>query len=246
MGVTIPPELYAGQSLVVRPRDLAGRWSQPAKELRRLATAGVVRRVAHGYYVVPPPERALDPKWRAEVEAVALALAVADYGPDRVALMGVSAARRHGALPRAVAVGVVAVPLQRPALVTSFGQVVFVERDITSLGVEPDVTGLVTGFVTTVEQTLLDLADRPTLGGLPARAVGEAISALSFRADWDETLLLARRLRLHAAYVRARWVASRTGGESPPPWPLRRPVPSLGLLPARKVDLSMGVVDARA
>lgn len=202
--------------------------------------------MAYGYYVVPPPERALDPKWRAEVEAVALALAVADYGPDRVALMGVSAARRHGALPRAVAVGVVAVPLQRPALATSFGPVVFVERDITSLGVEPDVTGLVTGFVTTVEQTLLDLADRPTLGGLHARAVGEAISALSFRADWDETLLLARRLRLHAAYVRARWVASRTAGASPPPWPLRRPVPSLGLLPARKVDLSMGVVDARA
>lgn len=246
MGVTIPPELYGGHSLVVRPRDLAARWSQPAKELRRLASAGVVRRLAHGYYVVPPPERSTDPHWRPAIEAVALALAVADYGPDRVALMGVSAARRLGAWPRAVAVGVIAVPLQRPRLVTGFGEVVFVERDTTSLGVEPEVTGLVTGFVTTVEQTLLDLADRPTLGGLPARAVGEAISGLSFRADWDETLLLARRLRLHAAYVRARWVASRTGGASPPPWRLRRPVPSLGLLPARTVDLSMGVVDARA
>ncbi len=244
-GVAIPPELYAGRSLVVRPRDLAGRWSQPAKELRRLASSGVVRRLAHGYYVVPPPERALDPGWRAEVEAVALAVAVADYGPDRVAVMGVSAARRHGAFPRAVAVGVVAVPSQRPALTTTFGRVVFVERDITPLGVESDTTVLGVGFVTSVEQTLLDLADRPGLGGLPPRAVGEAMIALSLRVNWEDTLGLARRLRLHAAYVRARWVAA-TAGLSPTPWPLRRPVPSLGLLPARKVDPSMGVSDARA
>lgn len=241
MAVTIPPELYAGDSLVVRPRDLADRWSQPFKELRRLAAAGVVRHVAHGYYVVPPPERVLDPQWRPEIEALALALAVADYGAERVALMGISAARRLGAIPRAIAAGVVAVPRQRPTLDTSVGAVVFVQRDITLLGVEPVATVLGAGAMTTAEQTLLDLADRPGLGGVAPLSVGEAVAALAHQVDWDEVLALGRRLHLHAAYVRARWVAS-TVGLSPPLWPPRRPVPSLGLLGASDVSPSVEVI----
>ncbi|MGH9036002.1 MAG: type IV toxin-antitoxin system AbiEi family antitoxin, partial [Acidimicrobiia bacterium] len=169
----------------------------------------------------------------------------ADYGADAVALMGMSAARRHGALPRAVAVAVVAGPRQRPALGTPFGEVVFVERDATRLATEPAVTSLGAGPVTTVEQTILDLADRPDLGGLAAREVGEAIRALAVRADWDEVLELARAQRLHSAYVRARWVAARVLEAPPPPWPARQKVDGVDLVAPAGDDRDFGI-DSRA
>src|SRR5688500_7561302 len=98
MAAQVPPELYARDSLVVRPRDLALRWANPAKELGRLARSGTVRPLTHGYWLVPPADRLTLPGWRPEVEALALAVAVADYGPDATALMGVSAARVLGAV----------------------------------------------------------------------------------------------------------------------------------------------------
>src|SRR5437870_4533708 len=110
MAVGVPSDLYERESLVVRSRDFADRWANPTNELTRLARAGIVRPVRPGYWLIPPADRLKDPDWRPEIEAFALALAVADYGPDEVALMGISAARHHGALPRAVATGVVAVP----------------------------------------------------------------------------------------------------------------------------------------
>jgi hypothetical protein len=82
---------------------------------------------------------------------------------------------------------------------------------------------LVTAMATTVEQTLLDLADLPGLGVVDPRRVGEATGGLSVRADWDEPLELARRQRLHAAHLRARWVASRVLPEPLPAWPGRMP-----------------------
>jgi predicted transcriptional regulator of viral defense system len=179
------------------------------------------------------------------VEAFALALAVADYGPEAVTLMGVSAARHHGAVPRAVAVAVVAVPRQRPPLLTPFGEIVFAQRDTDRLATELTTTPLVTGPVTTVEQTLLDLADRPGLGGLRPREVGEAITALALRSDWAEVLDLARRQRLHAAYVRGRWAANRVLDAPPPAWPPRQPVDGLDLVSPRPDDTSFGI-DAHA
>lgn len=247
MAVRIPVELYDRETLVVRTRDLAGRWAHPHKELRRLAAGGVVRSLAHGYWLVPPPDRLTDAAWKPEVEALALALAVADYGPDAVALMGLSAARYHGALPRAVAVAVIAAPRQRLPLTTRFGEIVFVARDTARLAVQPAPTALVVGPVTTPEQTLLDLADRPGLGGLRPAEVGETVAALAVRADWAETLVLAQRQRLHAAYVRARWVAARFLDSLPPAWPPRRPVPGLALVAGRSDDAELGVtVDAPA
>jgi predicted transcriptional regulator of viral defense system len=242
----VPAELYAGDSLVVRPRDLADRWARPKEALRRLGASGILRPVAHGYWLVPPAERLTDPAWRPEPEAIALALAAADYGVDKVALMGVSAARHHGALPRAVSVAVVAVPRQRPPLDTAFGRVVFVFRDVDRLALEPAETPLVTAMVTDVEQTLLDLADRPGLGAVDPRQVGEAIGGLAVRADWDAVLKLARRQRLHAAYVRARWVAARVRREPPPPWPARRPAPGAGLIAERGDEAAFGIGDPDA
>jgi predicted transcriptional regulator of viral defense system len=247
MAVGVPPELYDRDSLVVRPRDLAHRWANPTKALARLSNAGLVRPLAHGYWLVPPADRLSDPAWRPELEALGLAVAAADYGAGAAALMGVSAARHLGAWPRAVGVAVVAVPRQRPPLVTPFGRVIFAERDTALLAVEPAETRLVTAATTTVEQTLLDLADRPGLGGLAPREVGEAVTALALRADWDEVLGLARRQRLHAAYVRARWVAARVLEGPPPAWPPRRPVDGLELVDARGDDADFAIThDASA
>ena len=54
----------------------------------------------------------------------------------------------------------VAVPKQRPVLATEIGEIGFAKRDVTRLDVERVRTELVSGWVTTVEQTLLDIAGR--------------------------------------------------------------------------------------
>jgi hypothetical protein len=58
-----------------------------------------------------------------DLKGVALGIGQADYGVDSVALMGVSAARMHGAIPR-LAVAVLAVPKQRPPLRTGDARIV--------------------------------------------------------------------------------------------------------------------------
>jgi hypothetical protein len=112
-----------------------------------------------------------------------MGVAQADYGRGEVALMSVSAARHHGAIPRALGVAVVAVPKQRPRLESDAGRIVFVKRDVQRLDLERVETQLTPGWVTTIEQTLLDLAARPALGDLQRLDVEEAIKVLSTRAD---------------------------------------------------------------
>lgn len=242
MVARVPVDLYDRESLVVRTRDVAARWANPTRELSRLAAAGIVRPLSTGYWLVPPADRLTDPAWRPEVEALALAVGVADYGRDAVALMGISAARHHGALPRALARAVLAVPRQRPPLL-AFGEILFVKRDTARLATEAATTALVAGPVTTVEQTLLDLADRPALGGVDPRQIGETISSLAARADWAEVVDLARGQHLHAGYVRARWVALTTGAvtEAPPAWPPRRPVAGFDLVAPGSDDTAFGI-----
>ena len=48
----------------------------------------------------------------AGLEAAAAGIATAIYGPDDVIVMGPSAARLHGAIPRALATATIAVPSQ--------------------------------------------------------------------------------------------------------------------------------------
>lgn len=117
--------------------------------------------------------------------------------------MGVSAARYHGAVPRAISVAVVAVPKQRPRLASRFGAVLFVKRDVTRLDVERVDTQVTSGWVTTVEQTLLDLAARPALGSLAESDVVLAVRALGARADWNLVRQLARTQHRPAALTAA-------------------------------------------
>jgi hypothetical protein len=201
--VALPPSLVRRANKVLRPRDAGDVYAHPRPELARLAEAGALVRLATGYFVLVPQERLGDHDWRPEFEAAALGVAQADYGVDRVALMGVSAARYHGAVPRAVGVAVVAAPKQRPRLQTRFGVVQFVKRDVARLDVERLDTQVTSGWVTTVEQTLLDLAARPALGGLAEPDVAAAVRALGARADWN----LVRQL-VHAQHKPAALAAA--------------------------------------
>ena len=151
-------EIARRDNKVVRASDF--RAKAAGTQLRRLAAAGALLRLAHGYYaLVPEASRGRGTKWILSIEAAALGVAAADYGVDQVALLGPSAARLHGCYPRALGTAVVAVPSQRPEKETVAGSIKFVVRDTSALDVVRASTELVTGRMTSVEQTLLDLSD---------------------------------------------------------------------------------------
>lgn len=205
----VPTSLLVGPSRVLRPGDAAGVYAHPRSEFARLERSGVLHRVAAGYYAVVP-DHLVGRHWLPELEAVALGVAVSGVGVDGAALMGLSAARVHGALPRAVAVAVVAVARHRRpnlALVDRDAEVLFVRRNVGRLDVQRQRTELAEGWVTTVEQTVLDLAARPGLGGAPEEA-GAAARALLARADLGLLEDLAREQRRGAAL---RGVLAREG-----------------------------------
>lgn len=202
--VGVPAELARRANRVVRPRDAAGVYAHPRAELARLTRIDVVCRLASGYFAMMPLNRLGDGTWRPELEAAALGIAIADYGTDAVALAGVSAARHHGAIPRAVAAAMVAVPKQRPVLRTEIGEIGFAKRDVARLDVERVETELVTGWVTTVEQTLLDIAARPDRFAQHVGDLAETMAALGRRADLALVAELAERQHQPAALRRIR------------------------------------------
>lgn len=125
--------------------------------------------------------------------------------PEAVALMGLSAARVHGAIPRALSAAVVAVPKQRPRLEFSYrpAEAVFVLRQVAHLDVERHQLELGDAYVTTVEQTVLDLIARPQLGDVPDEAESAARSLFA-RADGELLQELAERQRRGATLQRWR------------------------------------------
>lgn len=192
---------------VLRPVDAASVYARPRQEFQRLTERGVLHRLATGYYAVVPPH-SHDRTWQPTLEAAAYGIAAANYGAAGAVLMGLSAARLHGAIPRALAVAVVAIEKNRPtvSLTDRSAEVRFVRRDTTRLRAERMTTDLGTALVTTVEQTLLDLAHRPDLGAVPIEA-HDAIRALWPRAVQDELDRIAVDQRLRTALRRARgWV----------------------------------------
>jgi hypothetical protein len=118
--------------------------------------------------------------------------------------MGLSAARLHGVIPRALATTIVAVPRQhRPIALTDRPAVVrFVKRGTNSLDAERIRTELGPVLVTTPEQTVLDLAHRPNLGDNEAD-VPAAVAALYARSDKQHLQGLATEQRLLASLRRA-------------------------------------------
>lgn len=229
---TVPPELLTDGNRILRPRDGGDLYVNPRAELAAIADTGALRRVATGYFVAPPDTEVLNPDWRPTLEGVALGIARRDYGAKGGALMGMSAARKHGIVPRALGVGIVAVPNQRPGLRTTFGEVVFVTRQVDRLDLVRTRTDVTEGWATSRDQTILDLADRPTLGGVTGESTSEAITALAGDVDWELVRELARAQRKHAAIARACWLAAAVLDDPPAPPPFRRVVPSAGLRPA--------------
>jgi hypothetical protein len=190
---------------VLKPGAFHDTYTNPWEEFARLTRTGVLAKLAHGHYLLIPEEQR-GGYWAPELEGVALGIAVADYGRDQVALMGPTAARVLGAIPRALATATVAVPRQRPALETTAGRVQFVTRAVEPLDTQRVTTNITTGWVTTPEQTVLDLADRPYLGDITPATVEEAIRTLAGRCDQQLVARLARAQHKVAAWQRYCWL----------------------------------------
>lgn len=230
--------LLAGGNRVVRPADFADVYANPWDELARMTRQGVLERLAHGYYLVVPDDRR-GTEWRPGIEAVALGLAVADYGRDATTLMGAAAGRLLRAIPRALRTATVAVAARRPPVTTSVGEVQFVTRRVADLDRQRATTEVTVGWTTTEEQTALDLADRPTLGGITPETAAEAIRVLAPRLDLGLVRELAARQRKRGALRRLYWAT----GIVPPDVSTRRPVPTRGLPGIAEEAHHYGVVE---
>ena len=195
------PTLASLRRGVLRPRDAAGLYTQPALQFRRLEKEGVLLKVAHGYYA-HIPEASRGGQWRPEIEALALGVGQADYGINGAVLMHLSAARVQGAIPRAIAVAVLAVPKQRPTLETTCGRIIFVKRDVARLKRIKIITELATGWSTSNEQTAVDLARRPDLVKGMSHVAREAACALFVLSNKDILDSLAEVQRMGPALHR--------------------------------------------
>ena len=139
-----------------RPAAFRTHFANPSQELKRLADTGAVVRLAHGVYLLAP--LGARPGWRPELELAAMAWATATYGDRVPVLMGLGAARFHHAIPRALGVTVVALPVQHRPMTITGGRVVFVARDVNAIHARTETTPLGEMLVTSIEQTLVDLS----------------------------------------------------------------------------------------
>lgn len=193
----------------MRPRDAEDVYSRPRPQFARLAKAGALLRLADGYYLAVPDDRG--PEWRPTLEAAAAGVAASIYGQGRAILMGVSAARVHGAIPRALAVATVAVPRQhRPIRLSglSGAEVRFVMRNVDRLDARQerlDVLGR--GLVTTPEQTALDLA-RETHVDVDQDQIVEALRNLAPLCDLEVLEEIADQQRLRRALEQFREIVT--------------------------------------
>ncbi|WP_111511880.1 type IV toxin-antitoxin system AbiEi family antitoxin domain-containing protein [Mycobacterium kyogaense] len=199
----VPASLAARPLRTLRTGQADDTYAYPGPEIARLHEQGLLHRLAHGYYVVIPQEL-LERRWMPDLEAAAAGIATTIYGHDDIVVMGLSAARLYGAIPRALATAIVAVPRQhRPIALTDRPAVVrFVQRDTSGLDAERIRTELGPVLATTPEQTVLDLAHRPTLGHSEAD-VPTAVAALYRRSDKQRLEDLAREQRRVASLRRA-------------------------------------------
>ena len=188
----------------IRTSDAGAVYAHPAAQMARLEHKGLLHKVAMGYYVVVPQDR-VGTDWRPTIEAAAAGIATAAVGAGRAVLMGLSAARLHHAIPRALGIGIVAVPTDRRdiTLRDRNGLIHFVQRDTDVLDAELMTTDLGQCLVTTPEQTVLDLAHRPDLGHAEPEAHA-AITTLLPRCTNATLERLANQQRLRAALTRVR------------------------------------------
>src|SRR5947199_9168537 len=95
----VPPVLLR-KGRVLRPVDADDVYTNPRGEFARLARRGALHRLAPGLFAVVP-DHAVGAAWTPALEAAALAIAGTGGHANDLALMGISAPRTHGAIPRA-------------------------------------------------------------------------------------------------------------------------------------------------
>jgi predicted transcriptional regulator of viral defense system len=199
----IPPELAQAPLRTIRVRDVE-IYAHPRPQLARLAHRGLLHRLADGFYAVVPQDRT-DGTWLPTLEGAAAGIGAAEFGAGQYALMGVTAARAHHVIPRAIAVAYVAAPRRRKELRLTDREAVirFLPRDIGTVRVEMLPTDLGACLVTTPEQTVLDVAHLRNTADLEAEAQ-DAIRALLPRCDPETLTEIAEEQRLGRAltYVR--------------------------------------------
>ncbi len=202
----VPSEIAQAPLRTVRARDVT-TYAQSHKELARLEARGLLHRIGGGFYTVVPQDR-VGSSWMPTLEGAAAGIGAAEFGPGRYALMSLTAARLHRAIPRAISTAVVAAPRTRRTLqmVDRRAAVRFRARDIAALAAEMMETDLGGCLVTTPEQTVLDLAYRPNVGDLEDEATA-AIRALLPRCDRDLMAEIAASQRLGRAFDRVRRMA---------------------------------------
>ena len=187
----------------IRTKDLAEVYANPRQEARALERRGLLHHLAHGFYCAVPPEH--NPSlWRPTIEAAAAGIASAIYG-DRVSVLtGLTAARVHRALPRAIGVAFAAVPVQRRPLqlVDRAGQIHFVTRAVADLDAVLVTTDLGQALATTPEQTVLDLGRADPRG--QDADTREAIDTLWPECDQVVLAEIAGRQRMRATLARLR------------------------------------------
>lgn len=203
----LPIEFAQAPMRTVRTADAADVYAHPGTQMARLERLGLLHKVATGYYIAVPQDR-VGTDWRPTIEAAAGGIAAAAVGAGRAVLMGITAARMHNVVPRALGVAIVAVPEWRHpvTLHDRDGVIQFVERNTDALDAELMTTELGQCLVTTPEQTVLDLAHRPDLGHV-AEEVQAAITALLQRCDQGTLERIAAEQRLKAALGRVRRTA---------------------------------------
>lgn len=203
-------ELALTDQYILRIRDFDEPYAK--QDFYRMEANGAILRVAHGAYVlVPERERRPDPAWRPPLERVALGIAVAEFGPSDVALIGPSAARVHGAIPRPLGMATVSYPSTRPRdIQTIVGTVRTYRRSIDQMDVVRMNNDLASGLVTSVEMTMLDLAGKAPKWSLTSATRKEAIRLLAVRSDWDLVDELADAYRKKTALQAARCLIEQT------------------------------------
>jgi len=199
----VPSGALLAPSLLITGRSAKSVYAQPAAELKRLTDAGAIIRVARGYYSAVPTGKTAT-TWLPSLEDLTAAIAGAIYGIRFGALWGLSAARVHGALPRAIAVGYAFGPTQHRtiALLARPGLITFRKRDPARLALEFLETEIGPSRVTSVAQTILDLSAQDFTDESEARS--EAVRNLMAMVDQEELEKLAKQVRGQTALNRAR------------------------------------------
>jgi AbiEi antitoxin C-terminal domain len=185
----------------IRTNDLAEIYAHPRQQARALERRGLLHRLAHGFYCGVPPEHDHE-LWRPTIEAAAAGIATAIYGVRVPVLTGLTAARVHRALPRAIGVAFVAVPTQRRPLrlLDRSGLVRFVTRNVKDLDAVLVMTDLGQVLATTPEQTVLDLGrGDPRREDVDSQEVIDALWAECDQGVLDE---IAGRQRMQATLKR--------------------------------------------